>query len=300
MNKQQTFCTISTQSHIYKCFALAKSLYNFGGTLRILLVDTYSCKGDLPSNVSLAYVTELQTDIAQKIIEKYKSNSDKLRWCLKPVLLMHLLQAFEKVIYVDNDIHFFNSFEFLFEHLDEASILLTPHDYLRDPKTKQNWLEANFRVGLYNAGFIGVNQQAISTLQWWAEACHYRCEKNYWRGLFDDQKYLDLIPIIDEKCQIIRHPGCNVSEWNNVVRKRHYKKGKHLISGDHPVVFYHFNQFAINELAEDDPIWLDYLQALESAGTHKSCLPKKSPVSTLNRLKLTIWNVLNRINRINR
>lgn len=296
MNKPQTFCTISTQSHIYKCFALAKSLENFGGTLNILLTDASSCDEEVPANVRLVFLPEIRTDIARKIIQKYKSKADKLRWCLKPVLLMHLLESFEKVIYVDNDIHFFSPFDFLFEQLEEASILLTPHDYLRDPQSKQNWLEANFRVGLYNAGFIGVNKEAIPTLQWWAEACHYRCEKNYWRGLFDDQKYLDLFPIIDDKCQIVRHPGCNVSEWNAAIRERRYKDGKHYVSGDYPVVFYHFNQFAINELSNDDPLWQEYLQALEETVSNKSHLPKKSSMSLLDRVKLSIWKCLNQLN----
>lgn len=296
MNTKETFCTISTTSHLHKCFALAKSLEKFEANLHILLVDNTRYEKNKPSNTKFLFLPELQSDIAQDIIRKYETSTDKLRWCLKPVLLLHLLQSFEKVIYVDNDIHFFSSFDFLFEMLDEASVLLTPHDYLRDPKSKQNWLEANFRVGLFNAGFVGVNKQGKSTLHWWAEACHYRCEKNYWRGLFDDQKYLDLFPIIDEKCQIIRHPGCNVSEWNKVIRKRHFKKGKHLVSSNYPVVFYHFNQFAINELAEDDPIWIDYIHVLESVGTDKADLPKKAPMSTLDRFKLTIWNILNRIN----
>jgi hypothetical protein len=296
MIKQETFCTISTASHLNKCFALAKSLESFGANLHILLVDNSTYEEEKPSNTHFSFISELRSDIAQKIIAKYKTSPDKLRWSLKPVFLLQLLESFEKVIYVDNDIHFFSSFDFLFEMLEEASVLLTPHDYLRDPKTKQNWLEANFRVGLFNAGFVGVNRQAANALLWWAEACHYRCEKNYWRGLFDDQKYLDLFPVIDEKCQIIRHPGCNVSAWNNVIRKRHYENGKHLVSGDYPVVFYHFNQFAINELAGDDPIWKDYIQALESVGTEKANLPKKSQMSLLDRLKLTIWNFLNHIN----
>lgn len=295
MNKPQTFCTISTQSHVYKCFALAKSLDNFGGTLNILLVDA-SFEGDLPGNVSLSFLSDLQSDIGRKIITKYRSHADKLRWCLKPVFLIHLLQSFEKVIYVDNDIHFFSSFDFLFEQLDEASILLTPHDYMRDPKTKQNWLEANFRVGLYNAGFIGVNNDAINTLEWWAEACHYRCEKNYWRGLFDDQKYLDLFPIMDEKCQIVRHPGCNVSEWNAAIRKRSFKAGKHIVSEAYPLVFYHFNQFAINELGDNDPLWKEYMLALEETVERNDKLPKKSAKTFSDRIKLGIWKFLNQLN----
>jgi len=297
MSKPQTFCTISTKSHVYKSFALAKSLEAFGGNLVVLLVDGDSVNKDIPANTSFLYLADLQEEIAQAIIQKYRSSADKLRWCLKPVLLKYLLAKNDKVIYVDNDIHFLSSFDFLFDILEDSSILLTPHDYPRDPTKNQNWFEANFRVGLYNAGFVGVSKKALPTLEWWGNACLYRCEKNYWRGLFDDQKYLDLIPIIDENYHIVRHPGCNASEWNASIRKRTYENGQHIISGKYPLVFYHFNQYAINQLDTHDPLWQEYLACLSNYQEDHNKLPKQKNQSCIDDLKLFLWKILDKFNQ---
>jgi lipopolysaccharide biosynthesis glycosyltransferase len=147
---------------------------------------------------------------------------------MKPVFMQFLFREKEisKLIYVDNDIAFFGEYGFLFKLLDEHNILLTPHFYERNPEENQNWLEANFRVGLFNAGFVGANNKTISTLEWWAKCCAYRCEKNYMRGLFDDQKYLDMFPVIEPTTKILDHQGCNLAGWNIGICRRTKKQGK--------------------------------------------------------------------------
>src|SRR5690606_13445248 len=112
------------------------------------------------------------TDLTFSNLEKYKHrfNSDQFRWFLKPVYAKFLLEnRYDQLIYVDNDIYFFNSPDFLFEKLNHSNFLLTPHFYKADPTTEQDWLEANFRVGLYNAGFFGVNKNGIEILDWWIQ-----------------------------------------------------------------------------------------------------------------------------------
>ena len=209
---KKVFCTISTHSHLYKCFALAESIVAYGGVLEILIVDQMEQDIVSPANVIFTFLESLNSELEQGIIQKYKHKTDCLRWSLKSVFLLHLLEKEEKVIYVDNDILFFSNPGFLFDELDQHKVLLTPHHYPRNPEINQNWFEANFRVGLYNAGFFAANKAAKDVLVWWAKACLYRCEKNYWRGLFDDQKYLDLVPIIESKTKIVDHLGCNVAE----------------------------------------------------------------------------------------
>ncbi|MFT4757916.1 MAG: hypothetical protein ACI91R_002576, partial [Vicingaceae bacterium] len=96
------FGTISTSSHLYKCFALANSVFPFGGILKILLIDQPkpNQRNNLPPNCELVMLDTLQSDIALKLANKYKK--DKLRWSLKPVFLLYLLTSFQKAIYVDN------------------------------------------------------------------------------------------------------------------------------------------------------------------------------------------------------
>lgn len=292
------FCTITTESHLFKCFALADSIAAYGGFLNVLVTDSINVKDDkTPLNISFNYLSDLTTDLAQKIKIKHQKTKDHLRWSLKPIYLSFLLQEENKVIYVDNDIFFYNNFNFLFEDLEIHPILLTPHHYNFDTEKNQNWLEANFRVGLYNAGFVAANQDALKTLEWWAKACLYRCEKNYWRGLFDDQKYLDLFPIIEPETKIIRHKGCNVAAWNQDTIVRTYQNGRHLINNSFSLIFYHFNNYSLKFLSEEDPIFKEYIAVLEKYKTDLSCLYLKNELSFMDKVKLFVWNILNKMNK---
>lgn len=243
------FCTISTVSHLYKTYALADSLAPFGGTLHVLLVDGKSNSYiQTPQNIKFFSLDDLNDEIGKKIISKYKQK-DKLRWALKPVFLIFLLAKYPKVIYVDNDIFFYNDFSFLFDKLNKKTMLLTPHFYKANPEKNQNWLEANFRVGLYNAGFIGINNNAIPALQWWANCCLYNVKKSYTRGLFDDQKYLDLIPVLFDNIKIIKHRGCNLAGWNYKNFPSGSEKKKSVL------VFIHFAELSLIEFSKKENLW---------------------------------------------
>ena len=63
-----------------------------------------------PENVNIFTLLDLKDHIGIQIIDKYQNNQDKLRWALKPIFLKHLLNETNAVIYVDNDIYFYNDF----------------------------------------------------------------------------------------------------------------------------------------------------------------------------------------------
>ena len=255
------FCTTSTVSHLYKTYALADSIAPFGGVLHVLLIDgSPDNTTEIPQNIHFFSLKNLTDEIGKKIISKYK-NKDKLRWALKPVFLTFLLRKYSKVIYVDNDIFFFNDFSFLFEKLEKKAVLLTPHFYEADTQKNQNWLEANFRVGLYNAGFIGVNSKAIPFLNWWANCCLYNIKKAYWRGLFDDQKYLDLVPVLFDDVEIIKHRGCNLAGWN-------FTNYPHeLAKNNTTLIFIHFAELSLIEFSKPENYWyksyINYIDSLK-------------------------------------
>jgi len=302
------FCTITTNSHLFKVNALFESLsqINPNCTLFVLNIDA-SKATEFKNKDRLIWIDldEIKSDLSGGLVEKYKHDKNKIRWSLKPVFLKYLLEAdlAEKLIYVDNDIAFFGDYSFLFEALTEFNVLLTPHNYPRFTDTKQNWLEANFRVGLYNAGFIGVNKKALDLLDWWANCCLYRCEKNSWRGLFDDQKYLDLVPIIEPMTLVLQHKGCNLAEWNRDVCIRSYdnESQRVLINNKWPVVFIHFNITTLKCFHNNEDILLKPFY-----DTYKNWLLKFKPSFDMNSeiagtnfwptLKFWIWNFLNTLN----
>lgn len=293
-----SFCTISTVSHLFKTYALADSIASGGGMLNVLLID--GDKQDArasPSNVSFYYLADVNKGIGTELILKYKKNKDKLRWALKSVFMNYLLDKYSKVIYVDNDIYFFGNYSFLFDELESNSVLLAPHFYNSDPNKEQNWLEANYRVGLYNAGFIGVNKSAIPALNWWAKCCLYNIKKSYWRGLFDDQKYLDLLPIVFDNVKILKNKGCNLAGWNyhnyNIVRNTN----NIAVIEESPLLFIHFAELSVLEFSNPSSIfyneyskYIEVLRKNEPSFVFKRNVFKKA--SILSYLYYLKWKFL--------
>lgn len=292
-------CTITTASHLYKVFALAESLQQ--GTpfvLHVLVVDSND-SFNFPGCVFYTLADFKNDPSAGEIVPKYRTDKDRLRWSLKPVFMKHLLAIKElgKIIYLDNDLFFYSDYNFLFDLLDKHSFLLTPHYYKYSPRRDQNWFEANYRVGLYNAGFTGANTAGISTLQWWADCCAYRCEKNSFRGLFDDQKYLDLVTVIDENAHIVRHKGCNVAGWNTEVCPRTMVDNRILIDGQYPVVFIHFNDTTIREIIDgsDSILYNHYREYVETLKKFNAALQEKDLLFSqpfTDRIKFGLWKII--------
>lgn len=296
------FCTIITADHLYKALALYDSLvkYEEHTCLHILCID--DCP-NFPSNTGLRLysINDISSiDSAKTIHAKYAKHPDKLRWSLKPVFLYHLINTLKnKVIYLDTDLYFYRNFDFLFDLLNEHTVLLTPHHYSRDPTQAQNWFEANFRVGLFNAGFVGVSTQASALMEWWAACCAYRCEKNALRGTFDDQRYLDLLPVMDERVHILRHKGCNVADWNRQENPRQLKNNEVMLSGKDPLIFIHFNYTTIRSITQNkEPLLKAHLDTyFKNLLQYKPDLALESMYGEdkfIDKLKYKVWQIVTR------
>jgi hypothetical protein len=194
---------------------------------------------------------------------------------MKAVFLNYLIEHAEreKVIYADNDIYFFNDYNFLFDELDRNTVILMPHWRVCDPTVDPVNFFSLYTSGLYNAGCVGVNKNAVAALRWWAQACLYICEKDASKGQFDDQAHLNLLPIYFEDVAIIKHRGCNVANWNQVECERVQKDGSVLINGKDPVVFIHFTRSTIRGILKGNdallkPFLEEYRENVERYGAH--------------------------------
>lgn len=251
-------CTITTAAYFWKVLALRDSLLAQEPDTRLHVL----CADDkaLPAAEGITHYGMAAVsgeEYASEIMRKY--SGDRLRWSLKPVFMAYLLKKdITKLVYVDNDIYFTAPFSFLEQELETANMLLTPHDYDSDPAADSARFEAHFRIGLFNAGFMGATTAAVPWLNRWASYCAWRCEKSAFRGLYDDQKYLDLLAVQNPGVRILRHPGCNVAEWNRHSRPRQRVDGKTLVGmPPQEVVFIHFNRTTCNALlsGEDEALY---------------------------------------------
>lgn len=261
------FCTIISPSYLPFAKALQQSLQKNapGVSFHVLIAGT----GELPAATEGMHLNSLHElegmGLAKDIESKYGKDGDSLRWAIKPVYISFLLQRYSKVIYVDCDIHFAGNAAFLFDELEGHSLLLTPHWADTDPGKNEEEFLMNFRTGLYNAGFIGAGTQAQQTLQWWAQACLFNMSRSPEQGLFDDQRYLDLVTVTDEKVKILRHRGCNLGSWNITSNRRSMSGGKVVINENYPVVFIHFNKETIRQvLNKNDALLQPYLDEYSS------------------------------------
>ncbi len=143
----------------------------------------------------------------------------ELSCAAKPYLVAHLFEHYgiRKLAYFDSDIMVFHHLRHLEELLDDHSLVITPHltATLR-PDDKHPTELAIVQAGTFNMGFFAVrnSQPANAFLAWWKRRLDRECLNAVERGMFVDQKWVNLAPgLFDDVC-ILRDPGYNVAYWN--------------------------------------------------------------------------------------
>ena len=167
---------------------------------------------------------------------------------VKPFMLKQLLERedCDAVGYLDPDICVFSALEEVTDHLAGQSVLLTPH--LSAPEASVEGVMGNeltsLRFGTYNLGFIAVSASEVgqSFAAWWADRCYRFCRDDPERGLFTDQRWIDLTPGLFPGVGILRDPRLNMAAWNWNHRQLAHENGVFTVSGD-PLGFYHFTGF---------------------------------------------------------
>jgi hypothetical protein len=266
-------CTIITTRFADRAVVLAESLRRTGYNGHFIAFVTGSLT---PSSkpVVEAHGVEFRdlnsvvsdSDIAAQARDKYHADSDRIRWAFKPVVLLHSLLALgaSRALYVDPDMFFVASPEALLEPLDGAGIVLTPHWRPLDPEGLTKEFRLSFVDGLYNAGCIAAAPKGVAALRWWARACLAGCEKDYASGLFDDQRYLDLLPVGFDDVHICRNQGFNVADWNVHLRQPDASGGRR-VPDVWPIGLIHFTRNTVVRIRNgDDEILVPYLAAYEA------------------------------------
>jgi len=173
----------------------------------------------------------------------------ELATAIKPFALAKLLKLPDtaKVIYLDPDTVAFSRLDDILAALDEGNIVLTPHQTTPE-KTLTAIIDnevSSLRHGIYNLGFIGVaaTEVGLAFADWWSQRLYYFCRADIPKGLFTDQRWIDLVPAFFEGVAIMRSSRHNVAPWNlttRIVQKD--AQGKYLVDGE-PLGFYHFTGF---------------------------------------------------------
>jgi len=177
----------------------------------------------------------------------FKHDIVELCTAVKGPILDQLLQTgAEKLIYLDPDVAVFNSLQPMIDMLDEASILLTPHQL--DPDDAESAIFDNemgsLRHGIYNLGFLAIrnDDEGKRFARWWSNRLERFCFDDPDKGLFVDQKWCDLVPALFDGVRIIRDPGHNVASWNLSRRKLKIDRSGEITVNGSPLRFFHFTK----------------------------------------------------------
>ena len=148
------------------------------------------------------------------------------------------------VTYLDPDIVVYRPLDEVREGLARAPLVLTPH-LTRPLRGNANPDDhVILTSGAYNLGFMAVRSepQIADLLAWWAQKCQFDCRVDFAKGLFTDQKWMDLAPGMVSELGLIRSPALNLAYWNLDGRSLNMKEGAWQVD-DQPLGFFHFSGF---------------------------------------------------------
>lgn len=242
--------TIVSKNYISAARVLAKSFlkHHPGASFFVFLVDEVEGRIDAESE-PFHLIGFGDVPLSGATTFPYRYTILELNTAVKPFVLEYVFNTFpelDEVLYIDPDIEVFADLQGIWNGLADHDIVVTPH--MRRPfndgrlPTELNIVQS----GTYNLGFIGLRRSAAAAelLTWWQERLHLECVVDIPRGLFTDQKWIDLVPAYFESVKILRDPAYNVAYWNLHERTlERIGEGQYLVNGE-PLRFFHFSGYS--------------------------------------------------------
>ncbi|HXH94604.1 MAG TPA: glycosyltransferase family 4 protein [Thermoanaerobaculia bacterium] len=167
----------------------------------------------------------------------------ELDTAMKPWMFEHLFGlGYDRVVFLDPDTCVYSPLVELDALPPETFLAVTPHltgSISGDDHPSERSI---LLAGTYNLGFLAVwRQPALARfLDWWKEKLEFQCVVDTARGLFADQKWIDLAPGLFPGVAIIRHDGYNVAYWN-LEQRAVAGEGSEVTINGQPLRFYHFS-----------------------------------------------------------
>ncbi|MDE7311517.1 MAG: hypothetical protein K2N87_07890 [Eubacterium sp.] len=201
----------------------------------------------IPENVYAGYFDDvvLAKDMWQGNFNRYifKHSIVEASTAVKGQFFLYLMENYpaeSQFVYLDPDCYVYSDFTELKELLTHRPIILCPH--LLQPGNIDMELSSTAH-GVYNLGFLAVNRsdEAQRFIQWWAQRLYLFCYDDIQRGIFTDQKWIDLAPCFFD-VEILKHHGYDFATWSLLDCGMTKEDGKYFIKGD-PLRFIHFSGY---------------------------------------------------------
>lgn len=243
--------TICAKNYLAQALTLRESFLKHNPSLNffIFLADKIDGVEDVDGVVALD-----KSWIPDWVNMAFKYDVIEFNTSIKPFCFGKLFKdGYEKVIYLDPDIYVTRPLDFIYECLNDKSIVLTPHYCDIEEHFDGAVSEETFnKVGIYNLGFCALKNDKVGQeiAKWWQNRLQYKCYSQSSEGLFVDQKWMDYIPgfFPDATC-VSSHYGMNVAIWNLHERelfideKQGYMIRRKKTGDEFPLLFFHFSGF---------------------------------------------------------
>lgn len=243
--------TICAKNYLAQALTLKESFLKHNPSLNffIFLADKIDGVEDVDGVLALD-----KSWIPDWVNMAFKYDVIEFNTSIKPFCFGKLFKdGYEKVIYLDPDIYVTRPLNFIYECLNDKSVVLTPHYCDIEEHFDGAVSEETFnKVGIYNLGFCALKNDKVGQeiAKWWQNRLQYKCYSQSSEGLFVDQKWIDYIPgfFPDATC-VSSHHGMNVAIWNLHERelfiddRQGYMIRRKMTGDEFPLLFFHFSGF---------------------------------------------------------
>lgn len=253
------YCTIVSNSHLFKAIALYKSLTAKCNDfcLSILCYDeevyTVLSQKGWPG-VQLLKPEDIEDE--QLLVAKGNRNGWEYAWTLKPAFLRYIMLSDSEAAYFalfDADIYFYSSPNAIFEENPDAVLFLTDHN------NSPEFVKYYDISGRFNSGFVGCKNSkvALMAVTWWVEQaidwCYAKLDTENKR--YGDQRYLESLPVMfSSEVHVVRSKGANAAHWN-IGKYDVEKRDGEIYLDEDKLVFYHFSGLFIYNSKEYNLSW---------------------------------------------
>jgi hypothetical protein len=245
----QAACTIISLNYLPYARVLCNSFlcHHPGWKFYVLLVDR------LPKDIDLSHeafemvlVEELGIPNFQSLAFKY--DILELNTNVKPTFLKALLaRGIDQLVYLDPDIFVYRRLDSVLDAMTDHAIVITPHAF--SPISDDVQSEVILLMGgVFNLGFVAVTKCAETErfLSWWEQRCFDFAYNEPRKGMFVDQKWINLVPCFFDSVKILKSPGCNMAFWNLHERELSQEGGAWVVNRTSPLEFFHFSGIAVD------------------------------------------------------
>src|SRR5262249_24804068 len=211
----------------------------------VLIVDRSETPTDIGGDLfSSLMVEDLPLPRKREFLFRY--GVMELNTAVKPWMFAHLKGlGYRHVVYLDPDILVMDRLTDVERLLNGgATGVLLPHltaaiDDGRHPAELDI-----MRSGTYNLGFLALGDTPVVSpfVEWWKGKLEFQAASDVERGLFTDQKWMDLAPALFEGFAILRDPGYDVAYWN-LSHRPVARSGNGWTAANRPLRFFHFSGF---------------------------------------------------------